>query len=145
MKFSIFNAFELCFTFSFFSSRKALLFLLLAFKCRQPGLHIRPRLLTLDHPANRPDDILLARSDLLRAVSVTEGKGVVLNRLKVDRDAKGDTELVVAGVALSDADAGLVELVADVLVVELGSELLDQWCETGVALERGDEDFDWCD
>jgi len=76
---------------------------LLARKDGELGCDILPRLGAVDERADGRNDLVLLGADLLGAVAFPERDGAVLDRLEVDRDAKGRAELVVSAVPLANA------------------------------------------
>ena len=69
---------------------------------RQFVLDIRPRLLAPDQTLYRLTDCLLIGSDLLSGVPISQSKGVVLDRLKIDGDAQRRPELIISGIPLAN-------------------------------------------
>lgn len=74
----------------------------LASELRQSLGHIGPGLVTIGEGLKGGQDLVFAGTNLLGGVAVTESEGVVLNRLEVDSDTEGGTQLVVASVTLTD-------------------------------------------
>jgi hypothetical protein len=48
------------------------------------------------------NDLASRTTDLLGAVSLTQGEGLEFQRIKVHSDSEGSSELVVAGISLAD-------------------------------------------
>ena len=59
--------------------------------------------MTLDNASDGTAYRDLVSPHLLRAVPVSKGKGVVFDRLEVDRDAKRFAKLIVSRVSLANA------------------------------------------
>ena len=119
-----------------------LLLNLLPLKLRQPLLNIRPSLLTLTHPPNRLQDLLFAPTHLHRAIPLPERIRPLRQTLKVDRDTKRGTHLILPRVPPSDADAGVVDDVVDLGFAEEGGERLDAGEEVRVVGEGEEGDGD---
>jgi hypothetical protein len=79
---------------SFFVPRLSLN--LLALELGQARRHIGPLLLAVDQADDGARNLLEPAPHLLRRVTVAQRERVVLDRLEVDRDAKGRAQLVVA-------------------------------------------------
>ena len=62
---------------------------------RQLLLNIKPRLLSFNNAFDGTTDRILIRSYLLGAVPIAQREGVVIDRLKVDRNPKRRTKFVV--------------------------------------------------
>jgi hypothetical protein len=85
---------SLVFRHSFFVPRLSLN--LLALELGQARRHIGPLLLAVDQADDGACNLLEPAPHLLRRVTVAQRERVVLDRLEVDRDAKGRAQLVVA-------------------------------------------------
>ena len=105
---------------------------LLARKLRQPPLHILPRLLAIYNRFNGLTDLILARPNLLRRISISQRHGVILDGLEVNGHTKWCTEFVVASIPLADAGAGVVNAVGDAHAAQLLREAGRRGAEGGV-------------
>ena len=103
---------------------------------RQFLLDIGPGLLPVHDAFDSIADLLLIGSYLLGAVPISEGEGVVLDRLKVDCDTERRTELVVPRVALAYGCRGIINSIGDPELPQLLAHALDQWFEIRMAGKR---------
>ncbi|KAI6772111.1 hypothetical protein HG530_003069 [Fusarium avenaceum] len=59
------------------------------------------------------NDLLLLSSDLVGAVTVSQGNGAVLNSLEINSDTEGSTKLIVSAVSLTNAGGRIVDTAGD--------------------------------
>lgn len=114
---------------------------LLASELRQALDDIRPGLVAVGERLESSHDLVLAGTDLLGRVTVTQGDGVVLDGLEVNGDTEGSTQLVVSGVTLSDTGGGVIHTAGDTKLAQLGRQILDQRLEGRVGGEGDQENL----
>ena len=82
-------------------------------------LDVRPGLLTPDQTLYRLTYCLLIGSDLLSGVPISQGKGIVLDRLEIDGDAQRRPKLIISGVALANTCRRVIDSVGDFKLTQL--------------------------
>lgn len=111
----------------------------------QTLLNILPCLVTLDQRLDGLDDLVLAGTNLLRRVTVTQSEGVVLHRLEIHGNTERCAQLVVTRVPLADTGRRVVNPVRDTHTAEFGHQTVGQRAEGLVSGERNDQDLGGCD
>lgn len=86
-------------------------------------------------------DLVLAGTDLLGGIAVTQGEGAVLNGLEVNSDTEGCAQLVVARVTLADTGGRVINTVGDTGLAQLRGQTLGQRLEGGVSGEGNQQDL----
>jgi len=108
---------------------------LLALKLGELILNLRPSLTAIHKRLDSIDDLLLLRSDLVGAVTISQGNSTVLNCLEIDGDAERSTEFIVSAVSLTDAGRRVVHTAGDTGTAETLGQLLKERLELSVGGE----------
>lgn len=102
---------------------------------------IVPGFVALNKRLNSLQNLVLASTDLLGAVTVTQCEGVVIERLEVDGDTERCAKLIVAGITLANTSTRIIHTVGDTQLAQLGSQVLGVRLKFGLSGERNKQDL----
>lgn len=92
---------------------------LLGSELGQALANILPCLVTLNEGLDSLQDLVLAGTDLLGSIAVTQGEGAVLNGLEIHSDTEGCAQLVIARVTLAYTGGRVIDTVGDTGLAQL--------------------------
>ncbi|KAI6766565.1 hypothetical protein HG531_011787 [Fusarium graminearum] len=87
------------------------------------------------------DDLLLLSSDLVGAVTVSQGDRAILGCLEIDGDAKRSTKLVVSAISLANAGRRVIDTAGDTSAAKTLRKLLKQRLELRVGRKGNKENL----